>query len=620
MTDRIRPSFTFSEDKIAELKAIVPEAFEDGKINWETLREALGDYLTDSDASDEHFGLNWPGKREARRLAAKPSHGTLMPAPGEGVNEDTTGNLFIEGDNLEVLKLLQKSYAGRIKMIYIDPPYNTGNDFVYKDDYSEPLEDYLRRSGQKSDRGELLTSNPKSSGKFHTNWLNMIYPRLRLARTLLRDDGVILISIDDNEIHNLRSVLDEIFGAENFVASIIWEKKFSPQNDDKYLTATHDFILLFAKNKETWRPFLLPRNDDANNRFKNMDNDSRGPWSSGDMTSKTKAKGHSYPVESPSGKVFYPQSGRQWAPNLETYKRLRAENRIWFGESGSNFPRVKQFLSEIQQGIVPMTIWKHGEVGHNQEAKQQLNALMDGQESFDTPKPVRLIKRMLELSTTTNDGDMILDFFSGSATTAHAVLQTNREDSGNRKFIQIQIPESTPKNSGAEQAGFKTVAEIGKERIRRVIANLNEQQSLDMCESPEDLGFKVYKLSSSNFKGWKEYEGEDLQAIQTLFDEQESPLVEGWTPEGVLTEILLIEGFPLDSKTELQPQFTTNTVSLVSSPACGHRLWICLDATIQESTLGALALKDGDKFICLDSAIDDNNKIRLTQAGSLKTI
>ena len=260
-TEKIRPSFTFTEDRLAELQAVVPEAFADGKLEWDTLREALGNYLDgddDNTPAAEHFGLNWPGKREARRLAAKPSHGTLRPAPGEGLNEETTGNLFIEGDNLEVLKLLQKSYAGRVKMIYIDPPYNTGNDFVYRDDFSEPLESYLRRSGQSGEGGELLTSNPKSSGRFHTNWLNMIYPRLRLARTLLRDDGVIYVSIDDNEIHNLRAVMDEVFGEENFLDTIIWKKRYGGGAKEKYLVTLHEYVLFYARSVDQLKEINVP--------------------------------------------------------------------------------------------------------------------------------------------------------------------------------------------------------------------------------------------------------------------------------------------------------------------------------------------------------------------------
>jgi adenine-specific DNA-methyltransferase len=629
--EKIRPTFTFTEDRLAELRAVVPEAFEDSVLNWELLREALGDYA-DGEPGPEHFGLNWPGKREARRLAAKPSHGTLVPARGEGINEDSTGNIFIEGDNLEVLKLLQKSYAGRIKMIYIDPPYNTGNDFIYKDDYSEPLESYLRRTGQTGERGELLTSNPKSSGRFHSNWLNMMYPRLRLAKTLLSDQGVIFISIDDNEIHNLRSIMDEVFGAENFLANVVWQKKYAPSNDTVDFSYTHDYIMAYARQRpytETGRQARtlgrVERTEEQNKLYKNPDNDPRGLWRTDNyLCNKTAEQRPNlyYPIVQPkTGREIWPSRSAVWRYSRERHAKNVTEGRVWWGQNGDNsVPAFKRFLSDVG-GIVSDTWWTHTSSGHNDEAKKQLKELMpEATLVFSTPKPARLISRLIQLASPTDEDnpseDLILDFFAGSATTAHAVLQLNRQDGGNRRFILVQIAEATP------DPKFHTIAEISKERIRRVIAKLKTaaQQQLRDKNNPEDLGFKVLKLTASNFQAWRDYEGDDLNTIHSLFDQQETPLVDGWTRENLLTEILLIEGFPLDSKAEPQPQFAANAVTRVTSPACGHALWTCFDETVRPATVNADNLPEGDIFICLDSALDDNAKLRLTQAGILKTI
>ena len=421
--ERIRPRFAFDEQRLEQLKQLAPEAVADGKINWETLKEALGEHLEGEETDTEHFGLFWPGKREARRLAGTPPHGTLVPMKGEGVDEDTTRNIFIEGENLEVLKLLQKSYAGRIKMIYIDPPYNTGNDFVYDDNFTETIEDYLKRTGQIDEEGRRLTTNTKADGRFHSKWLSMMYPRLRLARNLLRDDGVIFVSIDDNEVHNLKLLMNEIFGEENFVANIIWQKKFSPQNDAKWFSDMHDHIIVYSKNKELFRPNLLPRTAEMDNRYKNIDNDPRGNWTSSDLTVRRITPKDIYEVLSPSGKKFMPPAGRSWSVSKTKFAELITDNRIWFGESGSNMPRLKRFLNDVKEGITPLTIWLHQDVGHNQEAMKELKELFEFP-PFDTPKPTRLLDRIIEIST---DGieseEIILDFFAGSGTTAHSIFK-----------------------------------------------------------------------------------------------------------------------------------------------------------------------------------------------------
>lgn len=620
--EKLRPTFTFTEDRIAELRAVAPEAFEDGTLNWDILREALGNWAGDEDQDAEHFGLTWPGKRDARRLAAKPSHGTLRPAWGEGVNEDSTKNLYIEGDNLEVLKLLQKSYAGQVKMIYIDPPYNTGNDFVYKDNFTEPLEDYLRRSGQTSEKGELLTSNPKSSGRFHTNWLNMIYPRLRLARTLLRDDGAIFVSIDDNEVQHLRSVMDELFGEENFVTEIEWQKRYTRSNNTDGFTSVIDHILMYRKT-ESFEPGLLERDEVADSRYSNPDKDPRGVWKLIPFInplSPEQRPNLSYPIKNPfTGEIILPKH-KAWRSSRSVFEQLSADNRVYWGANGrSKSPGVKRFLTEVKQGITPINFWDYKFAGHTDAANLEIKELFEDK-VFDTPKPSLLVKRMIEVTTGFEKEELILDFFSGASTTAQAVLQGNRVGIANRKFILVQLPEPTPEDSPARKAGYDTIAEIGKERIRRVITRMLKQPSLEMRETPEDLGFKVYKLGSSYFKAWQDYAGDNLNDLQNLFDQFETPLIDGWDTKGLLTEVLLMEGFPLDSSVEPQAEFLDNALFCVSSPAHGHRLWTCFDAKIMPSTMDELSMPATDVFICLDSALDDNAKLHLSQAGTLRTI
>lgn len=396
------------------------------------------------------------------------------------------------------MKLLQTAYFRRVKMIYIDPPYNTGNDFVYEDDFRDPLERYKEVTAQ------TTKSNPESMGRFHTNWLNMMYPRLRLAANLLRDDGVCFISIDDHEVHNLRKLCDEVFGEENFVAQVIWEKKYAPANDAKWFSDNHDYILIYAKRKEEWHPRLLPRNEEQNSRYTNRDNDPRGAWKPADMTVKSYSANYDYPITTPSGRVVNPAQGRCWNTSKENFEKLVQDNRIWFGESGDNVPAVKKFLNEVKDGVVPVTIWKYEEVGHNQEGRQEVKKLFDDRGFFDGPKPVRLLQRILTIADTSGD-DIILDFFSGSATTAHAVMQLNKEDGGNRKFIMVQLPEICDEKSEAYKAGYRNICEIGKERIPRAGAKLLEsdgQMTLNGEKLSLDVGFKVFKLDTSNLKTW----------------------------------------------------------------------------------------------------------------------
>ena len=502
-------------------------------VNFELLKQMLSPDVVDG---DEAYEFTWVGKKAAIVEANKPIRKTLRPCKAESKDWDTTENLYIEGDNLEVLKLLQESYLGKVKMIYIDPPYNTGNDFIYADDFMRSQEEENEQMGMYDEDENRLFKNTDTNGRFHSDWCSMIYSRLMLARNLLTDDGVIFISIDDNEQDNLKKCSDEIFGASNFVAQLIWEKKFAPQNDDKYITAVHDYILVYAKNKNMWSPKLQERGTDALQKFKNPDSDPRGVWTSGDLTSKTKAQGHSYVITSPSGKEFYPPEGRQWAPAYETYLRLKADNRLWFGEHGDNVPRQKQFLSEIQSGIVPTSLLFHAECGHNQEAKKELISLMPGiGNSFETPKPSRLLRKLLNL-VKFSDGDIVLDFFSGSATTAHAVMQLNAEDGGHRKFIMVQLPEKCDEASEAYKAGYKNICEIGKERIRRAgekikseidVVHKDDYAALVQSQQSNDqkvmTGFDSLKSSGVLTEKGYTYKDKDTKDISRITYSAEDP-------------------------------------------------------------------------------------------------
>ncbi|MEA3490651.1 MAG: site-specific DNA-methyltransferase, partial [Campylobacterota bacterium] len=482
-------SLDIKQQKLHELQQILPEIFEDGEIIPEKLRDVFGERVSES---SEHYSFSWSGKRECYKTIREKSNATLKV--DENIADDAEvpegDNLFIEGDNLEVLKLLQFSYHKKVKMIYIDPPYNKDKDFVYSDTWGDTIQNYLIQTDQLRDEG-YTTTKTNSTGRRHTNWLNMMYPRLWLSRNLLKDDGVIFVSIDDDEVHNLRKVMDEIYGEENFVSNVIWEKKYSPQNDAKWLSDNHDHILIYAKNKEIWRPNLLPRTKEQNDRYKNPDNDPRGNWKSSDLSVKTYSSNYDYPITTPSGRVVNPPKSRCWRTSKEKFEELLKENRIWFGDNGSATPSIKRFLSEVQSGMVPLTIWKYKDVGHNQDAAKEIRELFDGNAYFDTPKPTKLLKRMLHLGS--SDDDIILDFFAGSGTTAHAVMALNKEDDGNRKYILVQLPEATDEKSEAYKAGHKKISDITKERIKLAIKDLDYKE-----------GFKSFKLDNSNFQIFKE--------------------------------------------------------------------------------------------------------------------
>jgi len=611
---RLRPSFTFTQDRLQQLKSVVPEALADGKINWDVLREAMGEYLADEE--DEQFGLFWPGKRGARRLASMPSKGTLVPAPGEGVNEAQSRNIFIEGENLEVLKLLQKGYAGRVKMIYIDPPYNTGNDLIYSDEYAEPMDAYLRRTGQLGEREELLTSNTKASGRYHSHWLSMMYPRLVLARQLLSRDGVIFISIDDNEVANLREICAEAFGEENFVGTFTWETKRAARGvpPTSLLMSNHEYIICYA-NDATNVHFRGLDRDEAD--FGNPDNDPRGLWRSESIRA-TGSQDNYFTIPDPAtGNEFH----GNWAFSEKAIARMIGEGLILFPPSQDGTPRQKKFIDsyrfETKAGVTALG-WHSTE-----RSTTDLMELFDGKKVFDFPKPLSLIGYLCDQALI--DGDIVLDFFAGSSTTAHATMRQNLKDGGSRQFIMVQLPELVPEDSTASTMGLRTVADIGKERIRRAIKRLGEESATAASEETtrdDGLSFKVVKLSRSQLRQWLDYEGEDFRDYQMrLGDSAKSALADGWRKEDVLAEIVLHEGFPLDSAMTTQGDFKANDVYCAQSGFRSFGLWLCLDEQIKEETAERLLhLPKEDVFICIDNALTDELKMRLADAINLHVI
>ncbi|WP_198403145.1 site-specific DNA-methyltransferase [Faecalibacterium prausnitzii] len=553
-------------------------------IDFDVLRQELSDSIVEG--REERYQFTWPDKKKAMLAANAPITATLRPVVADSVGKDGTPggfdseNLYIEGDNLEVLKLLQETYLGKVKMIYIDPPYNTGNDFVYEDDFAQSADEYMGNSGQYDEEGNRLVTNTENNGRFHTDWLNMIYPRLRLAKDLLTDDGAIFISIDDNEIDNIRKVSDEVFGSCNFYAEIVWQKRTSP--DARFnLGAAHDYILVYAKNWEKLRYSLNkePLSADRASQYKNPDNDSRGEWASVDITGQT---GHAtssqyYEITTPGGLKMKPPAGRCWALSESTFLSLVADNRIWFGEDGNSRPRQKKFLSESEGGNA-WTWWTNSEVGHNQEGAKDVKELLGTGDIFTNPKPVRLIKRILYLATK-KDG-IVLDFFSGSSTTAHAVMQLNAEDGGHRKFIMVQLPEKTDEKSEAYKAGYKNICEIGKERIRRAGRKIKEDAGLT-APADLDIGFRCLRLDSSNMENVYYMPEETRQ--QDLFSLVDNVKPDR-TPEDLLFQVMLDLGVLLSSPIEVKEIEGKRVFNVAEG-----FLLACFDHDVTEETVKAIA-------------------------------
>jgi adenine-specific DNA-methyltransferase len=579
------------------LRDALPEAFVDNVFDPQVAAEALG--LAPA-ASSERYGLEWAGKTEALGALQVGSAATLRPNEELSKGYDEAENLLVEGDNLEVLRLLQRSYGGSVKMIYIDPPYNTGGDFIYPDDFRDGLDAYLRFTGQLDTAGNLKTSAVETGGRYHSRWLTMMHPRLVMARNLLRRDGVIFVSIDDHEVHNLRLLLDEVFGPENFIASVIWQKVYSPKSSARHFSEDHDYVLVYARDAETWIPGLLPRTEEQDAAYTCPDDDPRGPWKPSDLSARNYYSKGTYSLKSPSGRKFPgPPPGRYWSVSEERFRELEADNRIWWGEQGNAVPSVKRFLSEVMEGRVPQTLWTYKEVGHNQEAKKELLKRVSFASSdsvFDTPKPTRLIRRMLKLSTAPDSEDIVLDFFAGSGTTGDAVLQQNGEDGGNRRFILVQSPEPTGHQD------YKRVTDITRARLVSALADVGGA-----------AGLRDLRLARSNFKIWEASTAEEDQLAKQIemFADSLSADAEN---EAIVVEILLKEGLALDVPLRRE---TFEGVELVSADAREGTTTICLaraDIAAFDELLDHLIEAHPARVFFLEGAFEGNDAAKSNAA------
>ena len=590
-----------ADENFKKLAAMFPNAVtETINENGEVVRAIDKDVLMQEisckvvDGNEERYQFTWPDKKKSILLANAPINKTLRPCREESVDFDTTENFYIEGDNLEVLKLLQETYLGKIKMIYIDPPYNTGNDFVYEDDFAQSTDEYLANSGQFDEEGNRLVRNLDSNGRFHSDWLNMLYPRLRLAKDLLTDTGVIFISIDENEVQNMRKICDEIFGEQNFISQLGWQKVYSPKNQARYFSNDYEFVLCYCRNKDVFTLGMLPRTAAMNARYKNPDNDPRGDWKPGDCVGNGERKNGYYDVVSPlTGKVFNVPKGKHWVYAPDTMKKMLAENRIYFGKDGNAFPAVKQFLSDVT-GRRASSLLMYEDYGHTDMAKKDLIKLFSDlvQVPFDTPKPVKLIK-MLGILGTEKD-DIILDFFSGSATTAQAVMELNAEDSSShRKYVLVQIPELLEDNPGAEAIGLHTIADVGKERIRRAGAKIKEEAGL--AAQNLDTGFRVLKCDTSNMKDVY-YNPAEYEV--NMFSRLEDNIKEDRTPEDLLFQVMLDLGVLLSSKIE-ETTIAGKKVFNVED----NYLIACFDSDVSEETIKAIAKQKPYYFVMRDSSM-----------------
>lgn len=603
---RIKTSDT-ADGNVAKISALFPQCVterlnKDGKpelaVDFEKLRAELSKDILDD--GEERYQFTWPNKRAASRLANEPTDKTLRPDIEASEDFWNTENLYIEGDNLDVLKVLRENYLGKVKMIYIDPPYNTGNDFVYNDDFAQGRDEFEQNSGLFDEEGNQLLNpmqrNTESNGRFHTDWLNMIYPRLKVARDLLSDDGVIYISMDDNEIDNLRKVCSEVFGSQNFVACIVWQKKYAATNDSKGYSTTHDYIVVYAKDINSFDRNLLPRTAEQNAPYKYDDGDGKGLWRSDNILVKSFSPSGVYPIVNPNTGVEYlPPEGSCWRASQDTMAKWLAENRIFFGKYGKGAPQLKRYLNEVQQGRVPLTWWPFEEVGHNDAANKEVSSLFGRKTPFDTPKPTTLIAQMLRIST--NKEALILDFFSGSATTAHAVIKLNAEDGGKRKFIMVQLPEITDEKSEARKAGYETICQIGEERIRRAGKKVKEEAGLQGQDL--DIGFRVLKLDSSNMEDVF-YTPEDFDA-QNIFTTVDNVKPDR-TPLDLLFQVLPELDIELSAKIE-EKEVSGKKVFFVD----GDYLIATFDMDVNESTVTEIAKMKPQYFVMRDaSAANDN--------------
>lgn len=598
-------------EKIGELfPNAVTEVLRDGKVeravDFDVLRQELSDVIVEG--REERYQFTWPGKNEAKLRANLPISAALRPVKAESVGRDGTPggfdseNLYIEGDNLEVLKLLRETYLGKVKMIYIDPPYNTGGDFIYNDKFAAEKGEYMANSGQFDEEGNRMEKNLESNGRFHSDWCSMIYPRLKVAKDLLTNDGVIFISVDEHESHNLRKICDEIYGAQNFIVQIVWEKRYTRSNNAKRFTTLTEPIVCYAKDITCIMDIKEKRNEKADSIYSNPDNDSRGAWTSISYVNpalKEQRPNLDYPLYNPITGAIVEHPTNAWKYEKSTYEKHVAEKRLYWGKNGENkYPRLKKFLSELEGGMVPVDLWRQEDTGTTDQASKELENLL-GRKIFDFPKPKELIIRIFSLifneNTCTNG--IFLDFFSGSATTAHAVMQLNAEDSGKRKFIMVQLPEACAENSEAYKAGYKNVCEIGKERIRRAGRKIKEECPLTTQEL--DIGFRCLRLDTSNMKDVY-YRPDELRQ-EDLFDSVDN-VKEGRTPEDLLFQVMLELGAELSSKIEYKTLGGKKVLCVED-----NYIAACFDKEVTDETVKAMAKMKPQYAVLRDNSMESDS-------------
>jgi adenine-specific DNA-methyltransferase len=596
-----------SQENIAKIRDLFPSCVTEARdeatgqlrlaVDFDQLRQELSNHIVEG--PQERYRLEWPGKREALALANTPIAKTLRPTRDQSIDFDRSDNLLIEGDNLEVLKVLQDSYLGQVKVIYIDPPYNTGRDFIYDDKYSRAPGDYLTLSAQADEEGKRLVANTEANGRFHSDWLSMLYPRLRLAKNLLADDGVVFISIDDNEADSLRKICCEIFGDSNFVATIVWQKVYAPKNSARWFSEDHDFVLVFAKNKQIWFPNPLPRTEEMEARYKNLDKDPRGPWKAENMTARNPYDAGVYPVATPSGRVISgPPTGTYWRISKEKFSALDADKRIWWGKDGNNSPAVKKFLAEVSSGRTPQTLWFYDDVGHTQDAKKTLlkyGPFERTENVLNSVKPVELLQRIVQLATKPEENAIVMDFFSGSAPTAHAVLKQNRMDGGNRRFIGVQIAEPLP----IPETRMKTIFDMGRLRLINVIEEFK-------LEGEDVKGFRVLKLDTSNmqdvyYRPDQIDQNDLLAAVDNIKPDR--------SPEDLLFQVLVDWGVDLTLPIKRET-VQGKTVFFVDENA----LVACFETGVTEDLVKALAGREPLRVVFRDNGfVSDALKINVEQ-------
>lgn len=602
------------KDRIEELRKILPEVFEEGKIDLEKLKLTLGEEI---DERPERFNFTWAGKNKAIKTVLTQSKATLKPAKDESIKFDENENLIIEGDNLEVLKLLQKTYFEKVKMIYIDPPYNTGGDFVYHDDFSAPINSYLKQTGQLDEEGNKQSTNKETNGRYHSDWLSMMYSRLKLAWNLLTDTGVIFVSIGDEEVHHLKIVLNEVFGEDNFEGHIHWRRRHNQPNDKtKMIGLVGEHILAFAKNSQELKKNGVGKVE-LTGKFTNPDNDPRGDWASKPWKVGSAQSGTKYTITSPTGAVFE----EVWMGDEKNYNKLLADNRIIFPKKGEGLPRKKYFKFEREEeGQCATNWWNHEEFGSNQDGSNELTKIFGNTNIFDNPKPVKLIKNLIAISNA-KDNDIVLDFFAGSGTTGQAVLELNEDDNQNLKFILIQLPEQSPATSEAYKAGFTTITEITKERVRRVIKGYGENPK------SIDTGFKVFKLAPSNypeisyeFDPEKTEEENQKSLLEYLAKTKQTSLLDkSINPIDIVYENIVKEGFSLNSKIT-EGKVDGNHIFIIEDGE--NEMRISLDEKISQETVKKLSDLEfkGKTFVCYDNALSDSDKANIGLNLELKTI